>query len=243
MFTLFNQLPAEIRFQIWEAALPDPRVSNIRERLVRKTKLGDRETDSSFESSSPKSADNNTLSSWSDSIVPSKLFACRESRQVALKFYVKSFAFANLTPEDYVDFEVDTMYLRFSTFAKIDTSNWLDDFMQQLESMYNSDGVHRVQKLAILLDLEENKNYHRQLAQVWRWFGNVQELKVVVSDFDHGNDDRGVIIYVEPFDATKTCRNYETFAPESACCHEIPDILFAMIFVFAMELDRELRRR
>jgi hypothetical protein len=40
MFTLFNRLPIELRLKIWEAALPDPRVINIREKRLRKTRLG-----------------------------------------------------------------------------------------------------------------------------------------------------------------------------------------------------------
>jgi hypothetical protein len=39
-FTIFNRLPIELRPKIWEAALPDPRVINIREKRLRKTSPG-----------------------------------------------------------------------------------------------------------------------------------------------------------------------------------------------------------
>jgi hypothetical protein len=37
-FTTFNRLPIEVRLQIWEAALPGPRLINIKENRLRKTK-------------------------------------------------------------------------------------------------------------------------------------------------------------------------------------------------------------
>lgn len=77
-FTLFNELPIEIRLQIWTAALPGPRVINIREkRPAGQTK--DEE-------------DDNDLFLSSDSKAPSMLFACKESRDVALEYYTPRFA-------------------------------------------------------------------------------------------------------------------------------------------------------
>jgi hypothetical protein len=242
MFTLFNQLPSELRLQIWELALPGPRVMHIKERLVGKTKVESQRRDSNFENLLPGCADDDMLSLRSDNILPSELFACRDFRQVALKFYVKSLALAKSTPETYFDFDVDTMYLRFGTFAGTDTV-WLDKFIQQLESMYDSDDFRKVKKLAILLDLPEGRDYYHGLAKIWRWFGSFRKLTVVVSDFDQGEDDRGIIICVKFVDATKACHNSEAFAPESSRCCEIPDVLLAMIFVFAMEFERQLKER
>ena len=243
MFTLFNRLSPEIRLQIWVAAQPDPRVINIKERLVRRTKLEYKKPNSTLESPSLKGAHDDRLSLRSDNIAPSKIFACTEARQVALKFYVTSFAFAGSIPEICFDFHVDTMYLRFNTSTRIDTGDWFDNFTQELESMYNADDFHCVRNLAILLVLEDNRDCHHQFAQVLRWFGNVQELKVVVSHFNEGNGDQGVIIYIEPFDGTKSCQNYETVAPGPSRCHQISDVLLALAFVFTLELERVLQER
>ncbi|KUJ08841.1 uncharacterized protein LY89DRAFT_690819 [Mollisia scopiformis] len=38
MFTLFNRLPMELRLKIWEAALPGPRVVNIREKRLKRSR-------------------------------------------------------------------------------------------------------------------------------------------------------------------------------------------------------------
>ena len=85
MFTLFNQLPIEIRLYIWEAALPGPRVTT-------------------FDPPFPKGAQDNILALRSHSKAPSTLFACRESHSVVSKVLIPSFAFVSSIPEIYFNF-------------------------------------------------------------------------------------------------------------------------------------------
>lgn len=135
-FKLFDQLPPEIRLQIWEAALPGPRVIGIVERRVKRR--DNRTPDTPFWCRDDLLAA--MLALWSHSKAPSTLLACKESNQVASKCYVPSFAFAGSISETYFDFHRDTLYLRFDTFLFDDTSNW-NHFAEDVESIHDIDHV------------------------------------------------------------------------------------------------------
>jgi hypothetical protein len=235
MFTLFNQLPIEIRLHIWEAALPGPRVIDMIERRVK------RKGDPAFDPPFPKGAQENVLVLWSHSKAPSTLFACRESHSVASKVLIPSFAFASSIPEIYFNFQIDTLYLRSDTFVFDDTKEF-QYFIEEIESIYDIDHIRQVQNLAILLDPEEVGAYHYQLAEVLGWFGNIQKLTIVVGHFDRENDDNGDILFIEAIDVIKTCHNYETFSPKPTQLHEILEASLPVNFVSTTELERSLEK-
>lgn len=167
LFTLFNRLPIKLRLKIWEAALPDPRVINIRQKELRKTRpRGD------------------MMGVTSDTKAPSALFACGESYSVASKFCIPSFAFADLIPETYFDLKRDTLYLCFDTFALLSEGDWYCDTMNELECLYDSVNFKRVQNLAVLLDPDPDQviNMARpdSLANILFLFGNIKNLILVL---------------------------------------------------------------
>ena len=90
-FLLFTSLPYELRAQIWQLALPGPRVIEIRNRAGYFENL-------------------HCTQIYSICRIPVLLHTCRESREVALKYYALSFSITNFPPQIYVDFSVDTIY-------------------------------------------------------------------------------------------------------------------------------------
>jgi hypothetical protein len=240
MFTLFNRLPTEIRLKIWEAALPGPRVISIIERRVK------RKGHSTFDPRFPTGAQEGMLALWSPSKAPSTLFACRKSHQITSKFLVPCFAFASSIPETYFDFRVDTLYLRFDTFVFHDTNeddNEFQYFIHELESIYDTDHVLKVRNLAISLDPGDIGARNYQLAWILSWFGNIQNLTIVVGHFDREDDGEGDILFVEAIDVLKTCQNYEAFSPIPPQLHEIPETPLAVDLVSKDELERSLEEQ
>jgi hypothetical protein len=227
MFTLFNRLPIELRLKIWEAALPDPRVINIREKRSKKTRLG-----------------RDMVAVASDTKAPSVLFACRESYSVASKFYIPSFAFADSIPETYFDFQRDTLYLRFDTFALLSWDDWFSGTMDELEYLYDSANLKRVQNVAVLLDPNPDQitNIARpsRLANILFLFGNVKNLTLVLGHFDQEGDDQGDILLIEPIDVAKTCHSYETISSEPSQRQDVLDVPLNTNFVSMAELERSL---
>ncbi|KAF8858844.1 hypothetical protein BDZ45DRAFT_743060 [Acephala macrosclerotiorum] len=84
-FYVFAQPPKELRFLIWEAAIPDPRVINLRYRGC-----------SALESRIPR---------------PTLLLACRESFGVMTKFYTKPFGIVLLSASTWFNFPHDALYI------------------------------------------------------------------------------------------------------------------------------------
>jgi hypothetical protein len=231
IFTLFNQLPPELRFQVWEIAIPSSRIININERLAMRPNLG---------GLSLKDTRDQKIALEPNDIAPSTLFACRESRQVAQKCYATSLDSVDSITETYLDFHINTLYIRFNTFAQVDIQNWFQNLIRQLELIYQSDNFDRVRRLAILVDSAGNGDCDLQLSQVLSWFYTFQELAVDVKYFNRGSDDRGYIVLIEPADAIKTSQIYETDSAGTSHCSEIQDTLLGITFVFAMELERNL---
>lgn len=184
------------------------------------------------------------LALWSPSKAPPTLFACRESHQVTSKFFVPSFAFASSIPEIYFDFRVDTLYLRFDTFVFDDTNETeFGYFIDELESICDTDQVGKVRNLAVFLDPKDIGARNYQLAWILRWFGNIQKLTIVVGHFNRENDDEGDIIFIEAIDVIKTCQNYEAFSPKPPALHELLETPLAVDLVSTDELERCLEEK
>jgi len=223
MFMPFSRLPIEIRLKIWEAALPGPRVvhtTGVLSRMRGETWWALR----------------------TNCKVPSVLLASRESRLVALKFYVLSFGFGQKVPGTYFNFNIDILYLRADMlFPTINGYDCWDDFTDSLRDMGPNIDVRQIQNVAIFLDLGypfEQDCYN--LAQILGWFGNIQHLTVVVGYFCGEDDDKGDILLIEPIDVAKTCHNYETFL-NSSTREEILEVPLAVDFISPNKFEGTLQ--
>ncbi|KAF8850227.1 hypothetical protein BDZ45DRAFT_751939 [Acephala macrosclerotiorum] len=93
-FHFFGRLPPEVRFLIWEAARPDPRVVKISQ-------------------VKPDKGQGSYGAIYSKAKVPSLLHACSESRRVALQWYELSFGHRLRSPGTmYFDQSVDFAYFQ-----------------------------------------------------------------------------------------------------------------------------------
>jgi hypothetical protein len=249
-FTIFNRLPIEVRLQIWEAALPGPRLINIKEKRLRKTKR-EHIAETCPDLDPATFPPDNLLGVTSDSKAPSVLFACRESYSVASKVYVPSFAFADSIPETYFDFRRDTLYLscnKFGLFYEDVEGSWYKTG-DELQRLYDRVNLGRVQNLAILLhpDPEEGARVAQppDLALFLLLFGNVKYLTFVVGHFSRECDDQGDILLMEPIDVLKTYRNYEAVSSETSQHQGALDVPLITDFVPPAELEiclEELKR-
>jgi hypothetical protein len=86
LFPQFGNLPKEIRLEIWEAALPGPRIVELRERPFKIGNLLNRNH------RTPKAG----FKSYCRAL--DILFACRESHEVAIKHYERAFDIAASHP-------------------------------------------------------------------------------------------------------------------------------------------------
>ena len=236
-FTFFNRLPIEIRLKIWEAALPGPRLINI---IEKRLKAKDHST---LNPPSPSSSYPGTLALWSASKAPSTLFVCRESHQITSKFLVPSFAFPGSIPEIHFDFGVDTLYLRFDNFLFLDANELDDDgwyFVREIQSIDHN--VGKVRNLALFLDPKQTGLRVYSLGRILRWFGNIQNLTIVVGHFDREEDGGEDILFIEPIDVFKTCRNYEAIPPTPPQLHGVMETPLAVDLVPEDELERRLEK-
>lgn len=227
MFPLFSHLPIELRLQIWETALPSTGVLEIKEKLVRKSSCdqGARSKSGATSSRHPY----RDVTRETRIVHTSKLFANIESHQAAVQYDLRTAAIRGSSLEASLDFDADTIYLRFNLGRKFETDDWLDDMMQKLETLAQSEDFAHVRKLAVLLQLDGiSETCHSQLSRIWRWFIHLGDFRVVVKHFDEGIGEKAVVVYVEP----KRSRAEPMWGTRA------PDILVAMIFVLSLELER-----
>jgi hypothetical protein len=184
-FPRFLELPKEIRRMIWYAALPGPRIVVIRERLLRKI---------------CRWSGANLEGIWSKGTAPSLLFVCRESREIASKFYVESFSrrYYQPFPETYFNFENATLYLRFD-FFNIPAINYLVD------KALNIADTERVHNLTILWDprYSDRTDFHTPVALILWCFPRLKKLTIVIHDFCQ--ESAGDILFIEPMGVGAAC--------------------------------------
>ncbi|KAM3072185.1 hypothetical protein ACMFMF_007579 [Clarireedia jacksonii] len=105
-FTRFSSLPTELRLQIWQRVVPDPRTVCIRYEL-RRVEIGGSTLPGSWMSNEP---------------VPVLLHICRESREIGLSHYQLAFGSVIHEAKVYFDFERDC--LRFGQPLPGESEDW-----------------------------------------------------------------------------------------------------------------------
>ncbi|KAE9365150.1 hypothetical protein N431DRAFT_430670 [Stipitochalara longipes BDJ] len=264
-FTLFSQLPKEIRSMIWERALPGPRVVNLRQRKLKKT-IGEWETEAGRTWPPPKEEllgeeydtdlEDNTIivdlresSLWrgrqrnfvaealradtydeeaykgghlvgwvSDCPAPEILSVCREAFEVVSKSYQKVFSSLGAGPTTWFCFELDTLYLRYDALS-IDP--WESGFLNLAYEL--TDGgfmlldkeiLRRVKKLALLVPKDHmSLEWEGLIAEFSAITGGLDELYLVVKDYQETRDDAESLTIIGPIDIEGTMTAYRSFNP------------------------------
>ncbi|CZR51040.1 uncharacterized protein PAC_00915 [Phialocephala subalpina] len=190
-FTLFPELPSELRLKIWKLANPGPRILGVGHRMQYREGYGRIiPTTMDWRTSDP---------------VPTLLHVCHDSRTEALKVYQPSFATFG-TPrhegKNYIDFSRDILYfggsgrgftdmkaLINSTFDR--PSNYLLDMF--LGADYGTKDAEHIK--AMIVDIDEER-YGRRLF-IWdeiRLFPKLQDLIVIVWEED-SDSERLMVLY------------------------------------------------
>jgi hypothetical protein len=219
-FTLFDRLPVEIRLQIWEAALPGPRIIHLEK----------------WQGLFDRSLTFSVLEISSNTKAPSMLLATRESRLVASQFYIPSFAFEGSTTKTYFNFHMDTLYFRLDT---LDELHELDPAVKDVESVYDTEQIYRVRNLTFFSQGPDHYGA-THCAQCLGCFTNIQKLTIVVGHFARENDDKGDIMFIEPIDVFETFRNYENFALQPEKLHKELEVFLPVILVSIAKLETSL---
>jgi hypothetical protein len=161
-FTCFNHLPFELRLQVWELALPIPKVVEI---------------NLSF-----------NKSPFANCPPPALLSVCSESRSVALKQYHASFVSKSFPAGVYIDPHLDTILLlppcRATCYTMPNCSECVHfDYGSHL-SGYDAEWAKEVRNVAIYSFGLEG------LAGLWNFFPGVRTLSVVIDEFLTGFESR-----------------------------------------------------
>ena len=149
----------------------------------------------------------------SDAQVPAILFVCKESYNVASKFYEQAFSSAYSLPQTWINTQFDTLYLRHGRFSPyVEPEAELDIFHNLLYKGFrivDKDTLYRTKQLAVSLD-EIDGSLDDHVALYTNAFGNLEEFTLVLEHFQEGEDDHtDLVIMDEPVDYGKACTIYE----------------------------------
>jgi hypothetical protein len=137
-FPRFNELPQELRWKIWELALPGPRIVHIYERPL----AGDLEKQGFEQNPVPSVKPHNDGDLWkksttcgfdSDTEIPAVLLACREAFEYA--GYRPSFAYIGSWPQTYFHPQKDTLSLGHLTSHLDPAPDDIDDLVRVSRDM------------------------------------------------------------------------------------------------------------
>jgi hypothetical protein len=170
-FTLFLQLPSELRLKIWKTMLPGPRTVNVQYRM--KYEQFDGKNISAF-------------TGWtSPDPVPVALQICQESREEALKHYQISFRSYFHPSKIYFDFSKDTLRLGDEQSGS-NITYLLDIFLGG--GYHGANDVEKVQSMIVnIIDDQYARRYF-----IWneiRYFTSLRELTIVVWEEDLSTDE------------------------------------------------------
>jgi hypothetical protein len=174
-FPRFNELPQELRWKIWELALPGPRIIHIYERPL----VGDLQKPGLKQDLAASVIRHCDRDLWkksttcgfdSDTETPAVLLACREAFEYA--GYRPSFAYTGSWPQTYFHSQKDTLFLSHLT-THLDPAP--DDMVRVAREMSKSCELHRVRHLA--LSIAAYVSYrHGHRKSLLEWLDNILDL-------------------------------------------------------------------
>jgi hypothetical protein len=154
----------------------------------------------------------------SDCTPPSLLSVCRESRAVASKYYQKLFATPHAPARTYVDFDRDTIFVRYDEFSPdaLDFEDSLDEMSRVQEG-----GFMMVKNVAVLADDADEGNYwglDEPLAAdlLMRIFPRLAKLTIVLEAVERPPGDESPTCFIEPINFEATLSSYENYVEDRA---------------------------
>lgn len=178
-FTLFPELPSELRLKIWRFCVPGPRTVGVQYKMKRDYFDGKRKF--------------NFLGWRSSDPIPVILQICHESRSEALKSCRPAFGSFFHQPSIYIDFEIDAVHFVNERLDPPDSwensepSDYLLDVFLGGE-YHGSDDGEKIQRM--ILDI--NESLYGRRAFCWdeiRLLTGLNELTIVAFDEDDMADE------------------------------------------------------
>jgi hypothetical protein len=178
-FSLFPELPSELRLKIWRFCFPGPRTVRIQYKAkTRHSVDGKRSNFSAWTSTNP---------------IPIILHICHESRQEALKFYRLAFGSFFHQPSIYIGFDIDSVHFVDEKMDHPDRWKNLEPCTYLLDVLlggeyYGSDDGEKIQRM--VLDINESLYGRRSFC--WdeiRLLPQLKELTLVAFDTDDMADE------------------------------------------------------
>jgi hypothetical protein len=224
-FTLFNELPKEIRLLIWEHALPGPRIVYLQRHVLRSYDTSRVWSDKSIEdfddqgrptffdmpwegsSDEDMSYEEGLEDYWdfgrchlpfgfrSQSLPPSLIYVCQESLEVAERFYTKAFGDNFSFPQTWFDYEMDTLYLDWG---------WHDVSGVPFVAADLGDVASEVKHLAIYNSPDDSQSRgmegpEERLCRILLEFGSLETLTLV--NRRHKPDEKtSDLVFMNPMD-------------------------------------------
>jgi hypothetical protein len=232
-FALFAKLPKELRLMVWHAAIPDPRIVYVKQdympiyyctqvwsdEALDKTfdndakiptffDLHDRSEDSyeilCNEPGWDYGPEHNPMGLRSQCPPPNLLFVCRESFEVATRYYAKAFGTCGAFPCTWFDFERDILYLDwdFISDQELVPKDFLISEASRVRHLATFDYPQRYNWFNFMRGIDY-PDYESWLCEILSVFTNLTHLTIVLEQCHNistkNNDGKEIVI--------KTLRN------------------------------------
>jgi hypothetical protein len=256
-FVYFSRLPLEMRIVIWEAAVPGPRIVEIRQKALQPIReigiKGRRDALNRYH----LSVNDRFLGIRSVCRPPQLLFVCKESHGVASKHYKRIFDRSASPPMTYFDFQRDILYLHHDLFlldeyAKtFDTVDKTGELSYAMRTCTDVENIIQVENLALFVGgalsrtpfPRHLKNHISALLMVFR---GIKTLTLVLQSFQaRSRKDKSILCFMEPVDIDKGFRQFDEYLGlngEYGDVPNIPDLDYPKLDEQTLEYIRQHRK-
>ncbi|KAL2062486.1 hypothetical protein VTL71DRAFT_6752 [Oculimacula yallundae] len=148
---------------------------------------------------------------------PHILYAYHESRDVVLGCYQQVFSSIGAVPETFMDFEIDTLYLRTNTLS-VNLIGWFADLI--FEEIIGEFGMldfrylQGVKSLSILLPIDQRGETYDEpwLLNILRLFRNLEVLTIILREYRRPGDNSDTSMeFMPPADLEEAMRKMKDF--------------------------------
>jgi hypothetical protein len=169
-FSLFPQLPTEIRNYIWNISAKDypARIIDLRE-YRRPAKSLTESSSSDLQAQKQIDGTREIVGFKSRTPAPTVLYVCRDSRYIAQESYTKAFGTADMPAETWIDFEKDILYLSLD-FCYVALEGWPDIRHSYPRTRFNTGRIERKEPHGYFLnELSQDIEKVKDLAISGHW--------------------------------------------------------------------------
>ncbi|KAE8446982.1 hypothetical protein EG329_011464 [Mollisiaceae sp. DMI_Dod_QoI] len=207
-FPRFCELPKELRDHIWELAVSAPRIVHLIREPLQPERRGIWQAWQGLWHNVDRHGDMTLSKFRSDCLAPSILVVCRESYQVASKFYTRAFPARYASgPAIYFDFARDDLYINGNTIG-YKFGREIGQASNPMRTLEITSQLRKVQNLTLDISLVRRSGTYSTeevLGDILGSFGGVELLTLSVELFYHSSwgtightRDRSCLEFTDP---------------------------------------------